>query len=347
MNTFIGKFRRFTVLAAAAVLVLAGVSCDSGSGGGGSVYSPWFERSGSPGELTITQAPPTSTSVGSFTVHGYAKNDYLNYLWIRVSKNDEPDYDYFIRGASDGAFAQEIWLRYGPGAYTVTFYNLSQIKLNLDGEGAFYSCYGYYSTATTFGVTNARPGAASDDWMLLPSGDIQITSEIQNLSNTICAGLGTDTEKMQAINTWIILNLHYDHDSWAEDGSRDGYRKKQDALSTLRNGMGVCEGYANLTAALARAAGIETRYVTSDSLDHAWVEVCIDGTWKMLDTTWNDPDNPALNGNTAITQKYFLKDDLYYNHATDKENIKTRSTPAAEQENTPRGGAYVRRGWGE
>jgi hypothetical protein len=79
--------------------------------------------------------------------------------------------------------------------------------------------------------------------------------------------------------------------------------------------------------------------VTSDSLDHAWVEVCIDGTRKMLDTTWNDPDNPALNDITAITQEYFLKDDLYYGHATDKENIKTRSTPTVEQENIPRGSA--------
>jgi hypothetical protein len=347
MNTVIAKIQRFTVLTAAAVFALANISCDSGSGGDGG-YSPWFERSGRVGELTISQKPPASTSAGSFVVKGYAKNDYLNYLWIRVSKSGEPNnYDYFVRGASNGAFEQEIWLRYGQGDYTVTFYNLSEIKVNLNGEGAFYSCTGYYSSATTFPVTNAWTGASPDDWTLLPSGDIQITTEIQDLSNTICAGKFTPAGKIEAINAWIIQNLHYDHDSWAADGSRDGYRKKQDALSALRNRMGVCEGYANLTAALARAAGIKTRYVISEEMDHAWVEVYI-GKWKMLDTTWNDPDNAALNGDTTITQKYFLKDDLYYEHSNDKEVIKTRSvSDIGKPEDIPRSGAYVRRGQGE
>ena len=55
----------------------------------------------------------------------------------------------------------------------------------------------------------------------------------------------------------------------------------------------VCEGYSNLTAAILRNCGIETKYISSDILRHGWNHVNV-GTpikpdWRLLDCTWDDP----------------------------------------------------------
>ena len=57
---------------------------------------------------------------------------------------------------------------------------------------------------------------------------------------------------------------------------------------------GVCEGYANLASAMLRSLGIQTKYISSDSLSHGWNHVNI-GTvenpdWRMMDCTWDDPN---------------------------------------------------------
>jgi hypothetical protein len=283
--------------------------CDSignedNSGDGDTSY--WFAKQGAPGTLTMTTPPPDAN--GSFTVTGIAKNNFCNYIYVVVSKDnssgDLPPYYYYIRGnSSTGAFSQEIHLRYGNGGdgkYTVTFINTTAIEVSLQGEGFIYSIKGiYYPSLHKFQVTNTKTGD-EDSWQLLSSGDIQVTDpEIVNLKKTILSNAGvssgTDAAKMKAINKWVVLNLSYDNDSL-----EDSRRKKQDALSALHNRTAVCEGYANLTSALARAAGIRSRYIASESMNHGWMQVLVDGQWKMVDSTWNDPDDK--NGNNPFTE---------------------------------------------
>ncbi len=51
---------------------------------------------------------------------------------------------------------------------------------------------------------------------------------------------------------------------------------------------GVCSGYARLYGYLLKQVGIESQYVESDSLNHAWNMVKINGDWYHVDTTWDD-----------------------------------------------------------
>lgn len=66
-----------------------------------------------------------------------------------------------------------------------------------------------------------------------------------------------------------------------------------DALTTLGNGLGDCNEHAALFAALARNAGIPTRFVAGVTYNrgsfyyHAWNEVCVNEKWVSLDTTVN------------------------------------------------------------
>ena len=109
---------------------------------------------------------------------------------------------------------------------------------------------------------------------------------ITSLSSSIVNGIESDYEKVIAIDDWITQNIVYNYTSTMMS-------QKIDALTTLSLGMGICTGYSNLFAALARASGLEAKAMTGKAkIDgktyyHQWNEVKIDGVWYFIDTTWN------------------------------------------------------------
>lgn len=110
---------------------------------------------------------------------------------------------------------------------------------------------------------------------------------IISLSDSIVAGIDGEYERVEAIDDWITNNIEYNKTSTMNS-------QKIDAITTLEMGMGICTGYANLFAALARASGLETKVMTGKAKNlngqtyyHQWNEVKIDGTWYFIDTTWN------------------------------------------------------------
>ena len=116
----------------------------------------------------------------------------------------------------------------------------------------------------------------------------------------------SDSEKVVAINQWVIDNTEYDYDSLAAyEGSslisgysspmgRIAYDSEFTAWSPIgvfRDGTAVCMGYAQAFTMIAREAGLDSIIVSGEVIDagpHAWNRVNIDGTWKSLDPTWND-----------------------------------------------------------
>jgi transglutaminase-like putative cysteine protease len=133
------------------------------------------------------------------------------------------------------------------------------------------------------------------------------------------AGKITDKRMLaKALHDYVVLRLTYD-DATAHLEGPDratqplGKRPPQDAASVFAAKTGVCEGYARLYSALAKAAGLEVAYVTGYIRDtqrnvregagdaeiqatlegyaHAWNAVKLDGKWYLVDTTWDDPDD--------------------------------------------------------
>ena len=107
--------------------------------------------------------------------------------------------------------------------------------------------------------------------------------------------------RARAVHDWVADRIAYDGPSY-----RAGLYPPQDADSVLKKRVGVCAGYARLFAAVAKAAGLEARYVVGtvrgsdmrpDGESHAWNAVKIDGTWTLIDTTW---DAGYLEGATFV-----------------------------------------------
>lgn len=145
--------------------------------------------------------------------------------------------------------------------------------------------------------------------------------EIISLSNEITAGIGDDAKKALAIHDWVAENIYYDFEAFYS-----GDYQNSDSLNVLHSKRAVCEGYANLFAALARAQnipctvrsgyalgiGIEKTWtndaINTDESNHAWNEVYIDGRWIIVDATWdsrNKIENGTMTKGKSINHIYF------------------------------------------
>lgn len=160
-----------------------------------------------------------------------------------------------------------------------------QEGLNVTGIGTEQERYAFYHACLDKGWTN--PAECIDP----PSSE-----RAAALAAEITRGIPSDYEKAQAINNWVASNIRYDDDYF--------YRRK-DTVTTavdevLDSRLTICDGYARLTCALLRSAGIPANYVTGlaygSSRDvlgarswdlHAWNEAFIDGRWIVIDPTFN------------------------------------------------------------
>lgn len=137
-------------------------------------------------------------------------------------------------------------------------------------------------------------------------------NKIKDLALQITKGKTNNYDKLLAINNWVADNIYYDYDMLS---GKTGYR---DAIGTLNAKRSVCQGYAELTAALTRSIGIPCKIVVgwgnnnhtdwstlqNGQSNHAWNAAYVDGRWVILDTTWNSR-NEYENGKYTKGEKRY------------------------------------------
>ena len=133
-------------------------------------------------------------------------------------------------------------------------------------------------------------------------------NKIDNILNDLPSG--SDFEKEEYINNYIIENCKYD-DAAAQIENIEG--NENDAYGALVDGKAVCEGYARAFQLLCNKANIDCVLLsgTADSDNHTWNGVKIGGDWYQIDVTWNDTDgenNYAENDYFNLTDDLMLKD---------------------------------------
>lgn len=252
---------------------------------------------------TITINEPSLKSFecdGFFRMKGIVDDPASsNYIMVSIRKKPYSEIPtrslfswshYYLRDSFD----TRIWLREGAGDYEITVFSLKNISNNYlidntegpdgiiyKGDITGFSCIGRYS----FTVTNTRD---EDGRWLYPSGFVQSDNiELINAVTDITYNLNSTSEKIEKINSFVVGYLTYDNDSLVKNK-----RKAQDALSSYMYKRGVCEGYANLTAALLRICGIPAKvisgaYNSQDPINtlHSWNNVSFDGgqTFRFME----------------------------------------------------------------
>lgn len=106
-----------------------------------------------------------------------------------------------------------------------------------------------------------------------------------------------DSEKVvQAIYDYIVNNISYDYKK--VDKLSSDYTPEIDEI--LEAGKGICYDYSVLFAAMLRSRNIPAKMVKGYREDikeyHAWNEVYLNGSWKVIDTTY---DAAALKAGTS------------------------------------------------
>ena len=84
-------------------------------------------------------------------------------------------------------------------------------------------------------------------------------------------------KKAEFLHDYICLNFEYD-DTLESDT----------IYEFLKSGKGTCQAYTQLYMAVLRECGIDSHFVASDTIDHMWNYVEIDGEWYHADLTWDD-----------------------------------------------------------
>ncbi|MDE7267894.1 MAG: Ig-like domain-containing protein, partial [Lachnospiraceae bacterium] len=169
-----------------------------------------------------------------------------------------------------------------------------------------------YFVNSSFGYVGAYVG--SD----IVIGSIEITYDndldndaFQKASKEALAVVKTgmsDLEKAIALHDYLAVNCEYDKENLdANKIPATSYT----AYGTLVNRMAVCQGYALTYKYLLNQVGIDCYMVTSDTMNHAWNLIKLNGNYYQVDVTWDDPTWDLIG--RACHQNMFRSDDAFVN----------------------------------
>jgi hypothetical protein len=119
---------------------------------------------------------------------------------------------------------------------------------------------------------------------------------VANLAAYLASPSMSPIDRAWSIFVWIGDRIHYDVDAYLSGNVRDEAVTAEDVL---KKRVTVCDGFAALYAALARAAGLEVQIVHGyakaygvkthevfEKSNHAWILLKLDGKWHTVDPTW-------------------------------------------------------------
>ncbi|WP_276356076.1 transglutaminase domain-containing protein [Cohnella caldifontis] len=250
------------------------------------------------------------------TISSVKTSDNTVYLWgplksaapvlVKIVKQGELP-RYKIADPIKGQLDELLYLSDGAGQYTVSLYDRA--------TGAPLS----EGMENLFAVTLTNKSGSTDNTYLKPTPEVNSdNAEIKALAKQITEGLTDDLSKTQAIHDWVSTHIAYDTEELFT-GNIHGYT----AVQILHRKKAVCDGYAKLTAALNRAAGIKAKvvwgmagtgdpepvsYINATDYNHAWVETYVNGAWIAQDTTWDAGSVTGESFAFGLKQKYFNPD---------------------------------------
>ena len=130
----------------------------------------------------------------------------------------------------------------------------------------------------------------------------EINSKLENIYDKIDSQYN-DEQIALTVHDYLTSNYIYDKSFVTGD-------EMYCAGGLLYNGKGVCNAYAYLYEYIMHKYNIESYVTSSDSMNHAWNIVKIDGSYYHVDCTWDDPvysDGADIFGQSR--HDYFLKSD--------------------------------------
>ena len=260
-----------------------------------------------------TEAGMTSSSMA------YNYMDYVLYytdavIVSNVVKLNTPEeaIAYTVQCAAAGD--KEIALFCSDELYTLLIGNISPFAIGSTSMSPIYDVaaqaglfdYTFSYSAQThiivLKIDALYPGAAIVN--ALRSGDEAVLSERERLAWQAAAQLAEACAAGAPLDT--ARNIHdrlCDMIVYTDDENTD---EDDTAIGALLNGQANCDGYADAFYLVGTLAGLNVRYQHGDSYDvglsfkfgdtetHMWNLIEIDGSWRLIDVTWDDGSEAGI-----------------------------------------------------
>jgi hypothetical protein len=194
------------------------------------------------------------------------------------------------------------------------------------------------AVATGAAATFAAADAHAD------SAPIAATVSVRSLAAYLARAGSDEATRARAVYRWIVRHVDYD-----VAGFLAGRPGDVSPEAVLARRTAVCDGYAQLTAALGSAMGLRVAVIRgwskgygytpglafSGETNHAWNAVSIDGQWRLLDATWGAGHlNEQLQFVRQQQDHYFLTrpDAFVYDHLPSDPKWQLLERPLSGQE---------------
>lgn len=154
------------------------------------------------------------------------------------------------------------------------------------------------------GIEN--PYSSEEGFAQVKSMYAELVSELDRIADEIRFDGMTDFDKLLLAHDYIASHCaYYEVDDYYGDNL------SYSAYGVIINQKAVCQGYSfAYEAILSRLGFDDVLFVISDSLNHVWNLVKLDGKWYNIDVTWDDPmqinydmNNPDMQ---LIRHNFFL-----------------------------------------
>ncbi len=139
-----------------------------------------------------------------------------------------------------------------------------------------------------------------------------LDAEVTRILASLSLESKSDYQKISTIYDYLCRNVTYDY---AHLNDKE-YTLKHTAYAALINHTAVCQGYATAFYRLCLTVDVDTRIITSTSMNHAWNIVALGGQYYELDATWDRNKTPE-------TYEFFLKGSEYWLSNHKLNNIST------------------------
>lgn len=168
------------------------------------------------------------------------------------------------------------------GEITKNDYTLSYVN---NFVPTFNSYNKIYVNMNSFGRVNIQI-----EKIYTPDMIASINEKIDGIINEVITDHMTDEEKIKTIHDYIINHTIYDDErsNQIKNGEITDYvGTSNTAYGPLFLGKAICGGYTDAMALFLDRFGIPNYKISSDN--HIWNFVYVNGNWKHLDLTWDDP----------------------------------------------------------
>lgn len=213
-----------------------------------------------------------------------------------VLQSGQASWSYALPVAADGTFSALLHCPFHGRVHVLLF---TDYLAQLNRQGKAETDAGYV-------VDNAAEAMPALDQALLATSQVDLNlpgaSDLSDEAAALMQHAPSVSSGIAAISNYVSERMSYDYTDF--DAGKHVY---EDAVQAWNARIGVCENYAEVTAAMLRSIGIPVETVIGDAHDrqaagsHEWLRAWTGTHWMAVDPTW---DNAGQTADTVLTNAY-------------------------------------------